>query len=269
MTGNVTAIHSGAGEQITFGQVLSQVLQFRHKNQSQLALGANISQSYVSKLISGERDLTEGLAEKFANFLGGSPGEWMLIFRETKAGHARPLTSMLATLFGDNALGGIPGQHLGSNVRQLRSDAIKQVFDPAHGGRFAYNGKEEDCEIEHFEPERVSVTSYDTRAGNVGRFENGAWNGEPFAGAVIIPPGKHKYIGTLECVALPSWLEAEIHPASNIALKPLIVSHGPVIDPGWHGRLYVTVFNPTDTALEISDQEPFLTLRFWVADQER
>jgi len=83
---------------------------------------------------------------------------------------------------------------------------------------------------------------------------------------IEIPSGETRYICVKEHITLPSWLEADIHPASNLAKKGLIVSNGPIIDPGWSGFLKVSVFNPTKVDQVITVEEPFLTLRFWMQD---
>lgn len=252
-----------------FGDVLDHVMQLRKMTQTILSARANISQSYVSKLVASDRDLTEPLAEKFATILGGTQDSWMAVFRETKSNAPRTLAHMVRDVLGE----AFPSQsqhnvYAGTPVRQLRKDAILSVFAPENKGEYTHNGTKEDCEIEEFDATFLSMTSYDTRAGyiGIGRHDNGDWIGDPFDESVTIPERTHVFVGTLECFTMPSWLEAEIHPASNIALKPLIVSHGPIIDPLFQGRLFVTVYNPTDKAVQITKTEPFLTLRFWEAE---
>jgi len=157
-------------------------------------------------------------------------------------------------------------ERFGAPIRQLQRSDLLEIFAPEAKGEFTYNGKTEDCEIEHFDPTSVKPTSYDTRVGGFIRYdENGNDEAIRVSEAVQIEPGQSVLVIVNEHITLPSWIEAEIHPASNIAKKHLIVSHGPVIDPAWSGYLEVSVFNPTPVTKEIRVDEPFLTLRFWMA----
>ena len=255
----------------TFGQLLAHVMQLKGMNQQLLSHRADVSPSYVSKLVSDQRDLTETLAAKLADVLGGTPEGWMKAYSESKSGAGRPLARQVADLLRGQALGvGIDQDFLGTPVRQLRRDDILKLFSDALEQNEDPNDKDENaCRIEPFDPTRTKATSYDTRIGSIGRakLSDNGWSGDPVAEAVTIKAGEVMVLGTLEHITLPKWLEAELHEASNIALKPLIISHGPVIDPGWAGRLYVTVFNPSkDKDVVITSEEPFLTLRFWIAE---
>ena len=258
-------------DSLTFGKLLNHILHLRHLNQVTLAHRANVSQSYISKLIADQRDLTDSMAEKFANILGGKSVAWVAAYQETKSESSRPLAHLVFDILGTSAAPGTEGRdYVGTPVRQLRQLSILSLFDPKNEGEVLRRNVREPCEIENFEPKRVSMTSYDTCAGSegIGRQPDGDWIGQPLDGEIIIRARSHKFVGTKECITLPSWLEAEIHPASNIALKPLIVSHGPIVDPGWSGRLFVTVYNPTDKDIVIDCNERFLTLRFWLAETE-
>lgn len=254
----------------TFGQLLHHVMQLKGMNQNVLSHRVDMTPSYLSKLMSDQRDLSSNLANKLADVLGGSADGWMAAFKESASGVGRPLALQVADLLRGQALGiGLDQDFLGTPVRQLRKHAILQVFDAKPDSAMESDLPSDACCIVPFDPLRVKATSYDTRAGSIGikRRLDGTWAGDPVENAIKIGPHETKIIGTNEHISLPSWLEAELHEASNIALKPLIVSHGPIIDPGWSGRLYVSVYNPTNAEIEISTEEPFLTLRFWVAEQ--
>ena len=251
-----------------FGEVLAQVLHQKRLTQTDLAVKANISQSSVSKMISGKRSLTFSFAERISEALGGATETWLRAQSEIVEGSDKSVEDHVIAITGIQTLTPSGVEMVGTRVTQLRRDDILRVFDTKNDGFFTRGNKHEPCLIDPFSSDRVKWTSYDTRAGSIGTPPKDGkwWTGEPVKGPIVIPPKSFRYVGTAEYIHLPSWLEAELHPASNIAHKPLIVSHGPVIDPGFEGNLYVTVYNPTDEPKEISLVEAFLTLRFWLAE---
>ena len=251
-----------------FGEVLAQALHLKRLSQTQLAHNAAISQSTVSKLISGKRALTADVADRLSDCLGGQAEAWLRAQSEILDGSEKTVEEHVTAITGIRYPKSGVVERVGTRVTQLREDDIIRVFNTENDGYITRGNLREPCQIDPFSAHRVSMTSYDTHAGSIGTppKEGGVWTGEPVTSPIVIPPHDFRYVGTAEYIHLPSWLEAELHPASNIALKPLIVSHGPVIDPKFKGRLYVTVYNPTSEPKEISLTEAFLTLRFWLAE---
>lgn len=254
----------------TFKRVLEEVLHRKGLNQFRLAEKLNFSQSYVSLIERGKRPLSLKVATKISACLGGEAATWLEVFEETKAGGSRPL-SYYSTLLGIDAS---HSAHWGARVRQLRGNDLVSFLSKAHHGELIIkkDDVEIDCGIEGFEESHASITSYDIRlkAFAVGRErldngELGDWDWIEARESVKIPSGKTVALASKH-IQLPDWMEAEINPPSTIALKPLIVSHGPVIDPGWGGMLKVTAYNPSDWDVYVDLNEPFLTLRFWVAE---
>jgi addiction module HigA family antidote len=251
-----------------FGEVLEAVLRQKRMTQSQLAKKANISQSTVSKLISGKRLLTVAFAERICPALGGTPESWLQAQTEIVAGSQKSVSQYVAAITGIRAVNGVLDDRIGTRVTQLWKADILKVFDPQNDGRMTLGKNSEPCQIDPFDPSRVKLTSYDTRAGQIGTppDEQGWWTGEEAQNAIEIPPHGVVHVGTAEHITFPSWLQASLNPASNITRKALIVGHGPIVDPLFDSHLYVTVYNPTDQPKHIDLDEPFLTLQFWLAE---
>tara|TARA_R110002051_G_scaffold64384_3_gene117403 strand:- start:1468 stop:2283 length:816 start_codon:yes stop_codon:yes gene_type:complete len=249
----------------TFKSVLEELLNRHELNQFKLSIKLDCSQSYLSKIERGKRDLTPPIAERFAKHLGGTKELWLEVFSETKFGGSKPISHYLGKIkgaIGDSSSWGTP-------IRQLRRDEIIGFFDRAEQGeiKIKIDDVEIDCGIEDFNPSRVSMTSYDMCLGGFAteRGEDGEWDWQEAGQNLIIPAGKTIALMAKGRVQMPDWLEAEIHQPSNIALKPLFVANGPVIDPCWGGHLKVVAFNPSENDVEVLLDEPLITLRFWVA----
>lgn len=244
----------------SFSEVLRNLMHRKNMTQMELAYAADISQSYISRIVKGKRELTENLAVRISEPLGVNANAFLRAYQETVDGSSNSLDHYLDALLerrGEFDL-------LGKPIRQLRDEDILEVFSEKNEGLYEFRGAIENVEIDPFDLERVRVSSYDTVAhcllGNLtsGRRKMLSDENE----SIPIPNNSVVRVKVLEFIALPSWLEASIAPASNIAKKGLFVSHGPIIDPGWNGHLEVSVLNPTDEEILLSKFEPFLTLRF-------
>lgn len=246
-----------------FGDVLSTISAENKLSQRQLAELTDFSQPTISRIERGDRPLSQRVAAKFGTVLGGTTEKWLEVYEQTKEGSELPIA-----FFRDFLLGRVTEDDLpGVRIRRMCSEDINRFFAENEDGEMEFRGIVADCEISDFSPQMVKKTSYDTRAGSffqLGQPEKATQISE--ADAVIFKPGQSKVVCTLEHISLPPWLEADIHPASNIALKGLIVANGPIIDPGYQGFLRVLVFNPTEHAVKITATEPFMTLRFWMQD---
>ena len=82
---------------------------------------------------------------------------------------------------------------------------------------------------------------------------------EPFSAALL---------QTDEILTLTSRIVGRLGPRSNILSRGIFVSTGPQIDPGFHGRLFVTLINMTDHPFLISYLEKFLTVEFHALSHE-
>lgn len=246
----------------TFGDLIQEIVKAKKMNQYQFAEKTGYSQSYISRVERGERPFSSKLCQKFADVLQVDASDLNFVYTEIRHSPGKPLAEYYNKLLGiENE-----EQKVGVLIRQLQKKDLLKIFSAEANGQFTYKGKTEECEIEHFNPTSVKPTSYDTCVGAYVKYdEDGNEKPVQVSEAVKVEPGQSLLVIVKEHITLPSCLEAEIHPASNIGRKHLIVSNGPVIDPGWSGYLKVSVFNPTAVSKEIRVDEPFLTLRFWMA----
>lgn len=250
-----------------FQLIMIEALHKKKMDHFQLSLGTDFSQSYISRVERGKRPLTEALALKLEDVLGGSASVWLDTYNKTVNSHTGSTLNYISELFGyDNSS---RQQYWGTRVRQLREAQIIELFEDNDLGEVTIDGVSEGCEIDGFDRDMVSKTSYDLTAGSYATERNGSgeWNLIQAREKIEIPPRTNIIVGVQQFITFPIWLEAEFSPASNIVMKPLHVSNGPVIDPGWKGLLKVPVFNPADEKVFIDLDEPFLTLRFWVAEE--
>ena len=246
----------------TFGDVLAAISAEMKLNQYQLSVHTGYSQPAISRIEKGSRSLTPNFAERLADVLGGTQEKWLQVHEETSGGSELPIVFFRDLLLGSSRTDDLPG----TRIRRMRDEDIINFFGKNPEGRMEFRGVEEDCEITDFDESRVQKTSYDTRIGGVIDPEDETEAVEEVDSEVVIPAGATRLVCIKEHITLPSWLEAEIHPASNIGRKGLFVANGPIIDPGWSGYLRVSVFNSTKSEKRISIEEPFLTLRFWMQD---
>lgn len=246
-----------------FGDVLSAISAEKKFNQYQLSVETGYSQPAISRIEKGQRSLTPKLASRLEAVLGGSVEKWLQVYEETKLGNDLPVNFFRDFLIGEAIEDDLPGMR----IRRIFDEDLIKFFGDNEDGRVEFRGVEEDAEISNFDPSRVTKTSYDTR---IGAYYDPHHDFTPIivgeGGEFELPAGSSRLICSFEHVTLPSWLEAEIHPATNIVMKGLFVSHGASIEPGWQGYLKVSVFNPMPHGVMLSADDPFLTLRFWMQD---
>ena len=243
----------------TFGDVCTAI---RHKldlSQLQLAILVNYSEAAISRVFNGRRPLTPKLAELLGEKVCGTTEVWLDTYEATKDhGSEKSVDFFIDKLLQRNVDENFPG----AQIRRLRREEIVKVFGNS-SGRMEFFGRNEACEIDPFFPESVKETSYDARVGAcIFPKLAGKDSIRPIVDQVIIASGETQLIDTREHFTLPMWIEANICPPWSIGQKGLFIAHGPMIDPGWQGRLRVNVFNPTEHDIVISADEPFVTLRF-------
>lgn len=124
--------------------------------------------------------------------------------------------------------------------------------------------------IKPFEEKCIQPASYDLRIGaHVYAPPN---PDQPFdlsqnGGAYRLPPYGNAVITTYEDLKLPSTMVGRIGLKSGFARKGLVASTGPQIDPGFEGKLFVSVFNVTAVSHVLEYKDTFLTIEFHVLDE--
>jgi dCTP deaminase len=119
--------------------------------------------------------------------------------------------------------------------------------------------------ISNFENDCVQPASYDLRIGEMiyapaqpDKPYNMAANG----GAYRLPPYGAAVLTTFEDLRLPVNMLGRIGLKSGFARKGLLASTGPQIDPGFEGKLFISLFNLTAGAHVLKFKESFLTIEF-------
>src|SRR5215204_6591179 len=122
-----------------------------------------------------------------------------------------------------------------------------------------------ELEISDFDDESVQPARYDLRIGEMiyaptqpEKPINIASNG----GAYRLPPYGAAVLTTFENLKLPIDLLGRIGLKSGFARRGIIASTGPQIDPGFQGKLFISVFNLTAGAHVLRFRDSFLTIEF-------
>jgi dCTP deaminase len=127
-----------------------------------------------------------------------------------------------------------------------------------------------DLTITNFVPECVQPASYDLRLGNL--IYSPSHPDEPRdlsinGGAYRLPPYGAAFVATHEDLRLPTNLIGRIGLKSGYARTGLVASTGPQIDPGYNGKLFVSLFNLTAAPHVLKYLDPFLTIEFHTLDE--
>ncbi len=115
--------------------------------------------------------------------------------------------------------------------------------------------------IEPFEQGNIEPASYDCRLGNVlsagvGRHE---WSE---GGEFILESNSWASIASEETFTLPKDVCATYGIRSSLARRGVIVFGGPQIDPGYTGRIFVSLYNPTLEPVILQRQQVILSVIF-------
>lgn len=210
-----------------------------------VAHALNEHESTFNNICKGTRNLTRKVAQRLTRY-GGTEKIWFEIFDETRNG-----SSLEPGHFVDLVKGKRRPSYLGGRYfKRLIDSDITELFDPESDFCRARDDAEDPCYITDFSQRSVNPTSYDAVAAVDSK------------GYIDIEAGSSELVVTREFFAVPSWMEVDVHPPTSMSQKGLIIANGPIIDPGWRGKLSVFVFNPGNQIVSISGEEPFLTLRF-------
>lgn len=80
--------------------------------------------------------------------------------------------------------------------------------------------------------------------------------------AVDLSPESHKLIATLETVELSNQILATIHLKSSFAREGVMGSFA-VIDPGYKGKLTLSMYNVGTSVIHIKENEPIVQIVFY------
>jgi len=124
--------------------------------------------------------------------------------------------------------------------------------------------------ISPFDETCVQPASYDLRIGSL--LYAPPKPDEPVdlsanGGVYRLPPYGNAVLTTYENLKLPPDMLGRIGLKSGFARKGIVASTGPQIDPGFEGKLFVSVFNVTAVSHVLEYKDTFLTIEFHTLDQ--
>jgi len=124
--------------------------------------------------------------------------------------------------------------------------------------------------VSPFDERCVQPASYDLRIGALvyapptpDRAIDLSANG----GAFRLPPYGTAVLTTFEDLKLPPEIVGHIGLKSGFARKGIVASTGPQIDPGFEGKLFVSIFNVAAISHVIEYRDTFLTIEFNALDR--
>ncbi len=119
----------------------------------------------------------------------------------------------------------------------------------------------EDINISPYEDDSLEPASYDLKIGRA--LVAGKGIIDPHKEKAIIRTGEWAEIESLEIIGLSQNIAATYGIRSSITRQGIIWFGGPQIDPGYKGKLFVSIFNPTSEPFEICFRDPFFTVMFY------
>jgi len=125
--------------------------------------------------------------------------------------------------------------------------------------------------IRNFDESSVQPASYDLRIGNLVYAPPAPDHPVDLSidgGFYRLPPYGNALLTTHEDLKLPDDIAGRIGLKSGLARRGLVASTGPQIDPGFEGKLFVSVFNLTATSLVLKYLDTFLTVEFHALEKK-
>ena len=125
--------------------------------------------------------------------------------------------------------------------------------------------REDRLKIGNFDPRYLEPATYDMRLGNdvfvVSSHTAGTRDLETNR-ILVIGASEFALVGTYETLDLPNDVVGHFGLKSSLSRRGLYASIGAQIDPGFRGRLFVSLFNLTPAPIPIDYLDTFLTVEF-------
>jgi len=120
-----------------------------------------------------------------------------------------------------------------------------------------------EIKIDPFDKKSLQGASYDLKIGRILAHKYGLIEHESESKSLILKPGEYVEIESLEDISVSDNICAIIGFRSSWSRKGIAGYGGLQIDPGYHGNIYVTIFNPSSHNFEIKLDDVFVTLMFF------
>lgn len=121
--------------------------------------------------------------------------------------------------------------------------------------------------VEPFDPKKIQPASYDCSLGSIieaGEGRVSLSEGQDFT----LQSNTWACIASREVFNLPIGIAARYGIPSSLARRGIIAFGGPQIDPGYRGKLFVSVYNPTLEPVNLRFGQDFFTVIFETVDGE-
>lgn len=235
-----------------FRDVLNSLAADNKKSLSDVAREISYDKSMLSRVGEGDRNLSRRMAQGLSKALGGETNTWIRVFEETREGSDKSIVSYRRE---------ITGKAKSTENEASGEFAYAQCFDP-------------------FDPANVEGSTYDTTLGYIvsrdGKLhpiehdgegdENQSDEGETElldlpAPVFSFQPMKPVLVATNEKLLVPSDVEGIASGTNLLARKHLRIEGGLFVHPGYCGHLIASVVNFDDSPVDVSTDEPFITVR--------
>jgi deoxycytidine triphosphate deaminase len=119
--------------------------------------------------------------------------------------------------------------------------------------------------VHPYSDDDLKAASYQVRmGGQFIRWENGKKLEQTVdtAGAIILPPNSISFVQTEAIFRLPHYIAMRFNLQISHVHRGILLGTGPVVDPGFQGRLLIPLHNLTSAAYRIPANEPLIWVEF-------
>ena len=120
----------------------------------------------------------------------------------------------------------------------------------------------ENANLDNTQRNNIQGASYDLRLGDE-YFQKGEIRTldekNPF---VVMEPGDYVLVSSKEIANFPKDIAGRFDITVSLFCKGVILSNGPQVDPGFHGRLFCLLFNTANNKVQLKHEEHFGTIEF-------
>lgn len=118
-----------------------------------------------------------------------------------------------------------------------------------------------DLKIEPFKEDQVEPASYDCSLGSILQAGQGRFDFSETSDFVL-ESNSWACVASQEVLTLPNDICARYGIPSSLARRGLIAFGGPQIDPGYRGKIFVSIYNPTLEPISLRLGQDFFTIIF-------
>ncbi|NND02927.1 MAG: hypothetical protein HKN91_09070, partial [Acidimicrobiia bacterium] len=123
--------------------------------------------------------------------------------------------------------------------------------------------------LEPYEPNRLKPASYEVRVGDLFAVsdnpgdDDAKWSYEVIGEhGFDLPPNSLVYVAIDTRVRLPDYIAVRFNLTIKHVYRGLLAGTGPIIDPGFTGRVYIPLHNLSSVRYHFKQHEPLLYLEF-------